>query len=147
MQTTKRSRKHIPALLSCTKKEEYIHNVYKLPSIEWTVWYLHAAVGHSPDDTWVKAVGRRNYNLWPLIDTKNVRKYFPELEETQLGHMQGQRQGVQSPCPKQPVSISTHPSINKKHDIFVQVYKLNQEDCFTATIYANQTGEFPYISS
>jgi hypothetical protein len=100
VQTTKRSRKDIWALLSCTNKEEYIHNMYKLPSIQGMGWYLHAAAGHPPEDTWVKAVGHVNYNLWPLINTKNARKYFPELEETQLGHMQGQQQGVQIPCPK-----------------------------------------------
>jgi hypothetical protein len=61
MQATKHSRKHIQALLSCTNKEEYIHNVYKLLSIEQTVRYLHAAAG--------------------------VRKYFLESEEIQLGHI------------------------------------------------------------
>ena len=98
--------------------------------------YLHMAAGHPPEDTWVKAVGRGNYNLWLLINTKNVRKYFPESEETQLGHMQGQRQGVQSTGPKQPVDSSPDPSIEKKHNIFVHIYKLNQEDCLAATIYA-----------
>jgi hypothetical protein len=147
VQTTKHSRKHIWGLLSCNNKEEYIHNVYKLPSIEQMVRYLHTAAGHPPEDTWVKAVRHGNFNLWPLIDTKNVRKYFPELEETQLGHMQGQRQGVQSTRLKQPVNISPEPSIEKKHYIFVHIYKLNQEDCLTATIYADQTGDFPYISS
>jgi hypothetical protein len=61
--------------------------------------------------------------------------------------MQGQWQGVQSTHQKQPVDISCDPSIKKKQDIFVHIYKLNQEDCLTATIYANQTGDFPYISS
>ncbi len=133
--------------MSCTNKEEYIHNVYKLSNIEWTVRYLHVAAGHPLEETWVKAIGHGNYNLWPLINTKNARKYLPELEETQLGHMQGQWQGVQSTRPKQPVNISPNPSIKKKHNIFGHVYKLNQEDCLTATIYANQTGDFPYVSS
>jgi hypothetical protein len=146
VQTTKRSWKNIWALLSCTNKEEYIHYVYKLPSIE-TVQYLHAAAGHPPKDTWVKAVRHGNYYSWPLINTKNLRKYFPESEKTQLGHMQGQWQGVRLTCPKQPVNISPNPSIEKKHNIYVHIYKLNQEDCLMATIYANQTGDFPYISS
>jgi hypothetical protein len=87
VQTTKHSQKHTQALLSRTNKEEYIHNVYELPSIEQTVRYLHAAAVHPSEDTWAKAVGCGNYNSWPLIDTKNVRKYFPESEEIQLGHM------------------------------------------------------------
>jgi hypothetical protein len=61
--------------------------------------------------------------------------------------MQGQRQGVQLTCPKQPVTISLNPSIEKRHNICVHIYKLNQEDCLTTTIYANQTGDFLYISS
>jgi hypothetical protein len=61
--------------------------------------------------------------------------------------MQGQQQGVQLTCLKQPVDISSNLSIKKKQDIFVHVYKLNQEDRLMATIYANQTGDFPYISS
>ncbi len=147
VQTTKCSQKHIRALLSCTNKEEYIHNVYKLPSIGRTVRYLHAAAGHPPEDTWAKAVGRGNYNSWPLIGTKNVRKYNLESEKTQLGHIQGQHQGVRLTRPKQPVNINPNPSIKKKHNIFVHIYELNQKDHLTATIYANQTGDFPYISS
>jgi hypothetical protein len=46
VQTTQKSRSHIRALLAQTNKEEYIHNVYKLPSINQTVQYLHAAAGH-----------------------------------------------------------------------------------------------------
>jgi hypothetical protein len=33
---------------------------------------------------------------WPLINAKNVAKYFPESEVTQKGHMRGQHQGVRS---------------------------------------------------
>jgi hypothetical protein len=54
---------------------------------------------------------------------------------------------VRLTCPQQPVDINPNPSIEKKHDIFVHIYKLNQQDCLTTTIYAVQTGDFPYISS
>jgi hypothetical protein len=60
--------------------------------------------------------------------------------------MQGQWQGVRSTHPKQPVNFSPDPSIEEKHDMFVHIYKLNQEDCLAAIIYANQTGDFLYIS-
>ena len=45
---------------------------------------------------WLKAIWRGNYNTRPLINIKNVNKYFPESEETQQGHMRNQRQGVRS---------------------------------------------------
>ncbi len=89
--TTQKSQSHIRALLAQTDKEEYVHNVYELPSIKQTVQYQHTAAGHPTEDTWLKAIRKGNYNSWPLIDTKKVQKYFPESEETQFGHMRGQR--------------------------------------------------------
>ena len=61
---------------------EHINNVYELPSIEQTVRYLHAAAGHPTKHTWLKAIAQGNYNSWPLINVQNVRKHFPESEET-----------------------------------------------------------------
>jgi len=64
--------------------------------IEQTVRYLHAAAGHPTKHTWLKAIARGNYNSWPLINVQNVRKHFPESEETQLGHMRGERSTTRS---------------------------------------------------
>jgi hypothetical protein len=74
VQTTKYSQDIIKQLLEGTHKEEYIHNVYKLPSMEQTEQYLHAAAGHPTKETWLKAIAKGNYNSWPLTDTKDARK-------------------------------------------------------------------------
>jgi hypothetical protein len=42
------------------------------------------------EETWLKVVQRGNYNSWPLINVKNVARYFPESEKKQKGHMRGQ---------------------------------------------------------
>jgi hypothetical protein len=60
VQTTQKSQLHICALFARTNKEEYIHKVYKLPSIEQSVRYLHAAEGHPTEDTWLKAIRKGN---------------------------------------------------------------------------------------
>ncbi len=116
VQTTQKSQLHICVLLARTDKEEYDHNVYKLPSIEQTVQYLHAAAGHPTEDTSLKAIRKGNYNSWPLIDTKKARKYFPESEETQFGHMRGQRQGVRSTCTTHPTVADTPDKITKEKE-------------------------------
>ncbi len=122
--------------------------MYKLPSIKQTVQYLHAAVGHPTEDTWLKAIWKRNYNSWPLIDTKTVRKYLPELEETQFGHMRGQRQGVRLTCTTYPTVADTPKKLlEKKNDIFIHIYEINENDRLTGTLYADQTGDFPHVSS
>jgi hypothetical protein len=50
------TRQHIDAISSLAHCREYIHNIYKLPSLEPIVCYLHAAAGFPPKSTWLKAV-------------------------------------------------------------------------------------------
>ena len=103
--------------------------MYELSSIEQRVQYLNAAVGHPTEDTWLKAIRKGNYNSWPLIDTKKVQKYFPESEEAQFGHMRGQFQGVQLTCTTHPTVADTpNKLLEKKNDIFIHIYKLNETD-------------------
>ena len=85
---------NIDAISLLAHHREYIYNIYELPSLEPTICYLHAAASFPPKSTWLKAVRQGNYSTWPLINVKNVAKYFPESEETQIGHMQGQCQGA-----------------------------------------------------
>jgi hypothetical protein len=47
---------HIDAISALAHCRKYLHNVYKLPSLEPTVCYLHAAAGIPPKATWLKAV-------------------------------------------------------------------------------------------
>ncbi len=47
---------HIDAISAFAHRWEYLHNVYKLPSLEPIVPYLHAAAGFPPKATWLKAV-------------------------------------------------------------------------------------------
>jgi hypothetical protein len=47
---------HIDAISLLAHRREYIHNVYKLPSLKLTICYLHAAAGFPPKSTWLKAV-------------------------------------------------------------------------------------------
>ncbi len=132
--------------MDCHASKEHIHNVYELPSIKTSIRYLHGAVGFPTKPSWLKAIRRGNYNSWPLINVKNVAKYFPESEEMQKGHMQGQRQGVrstkrtESTLAKDDEDIDAPPH-NSKRDVLITVYNLRN------TMYTDQTGKFPHISS
>ena len=89
--------KHIEAFKTDQlSPSEAINNVYKLPSIKPEIKYLHSAAGFPAKATWLKAIQNRSYLLWPLVNIKNVNKFFPDSEETQKGHMPTQRQGVRS---------------------------------------------------
>ena len=72
---------------------EAINNVYELPRTEPKIRYLHGAAGFPTKATWLKAIRKVNYQSWPLVNSKNINIFFPELEETQKGHMRGKREG------------------------------------------------------
>ena len=121
---------------------ESISNVYDLPSTQQTIRYLHAAAGFPTKATWLKRI--QNYQTWPMVNVKNVNKYFPESEETQQGHMKNQRQGVRSTKIKlKDTDEEEQPQIAlpKKNDILISTYDTQE------TMYTDQTGKFPFISS
>jgi len=107
--------KHVALQMCKNHPQEYLHNVYELPSIEPNIRYLHGMAGFPTKTSWLKAICKGNYLSWPLINVKNVAKYFPESEETQKGHMRGQRQGVRSTRMTEPTEdIPTNVLYQKK---------------------------------
>jgi hypothetical protein len=143
MESTFITRAHINSAMSVARGNEYIHNIYELPSIEPTIRYLQ---GFPTKESWLRAIRRGNYNSWPLINVKNVTRHFLKLEETQKGHMRGQRQGVRSTKTKQwdanvtSCPIKPSPQITphtRKVDIMIFDYDLK------STMYTDQTGLFP----
>jgi hypothetical protein len=144
VESTTTTREHTNTIMLQTIGRESIHNMYKLPSIEPTIRYLHAAAGFLVEKTWLKVIWRGNYNSWPLINITNVACHFLESEEMQKGHMRSQQQGVRS-TKKKPLDAfpdtPTIPPHESKRDIFIRIYKLKK------TMYSNQTGCFPKVSS
>jgi len=120
--------------------KESVNNVYDLPSINQTVKYLHAAAGFPTKETWLKAINAGNFATWPTITPNNVRRHFPESDETAKGHMKKQRQGVRSTRVLENPEI-TVPTIAKVKDIYIKVHNA------TETIHTDQTGRFPATSS
>jgi hypothetical protein len=89
IKTNQLARDHVVLQMCKNHCQEYLHNIYKLPSIEPTICYLHGAAGFPTKASWLKAIRKGNYLSWPLINVKNVAKYFPESEETQKLNQSG----------------------------------------------------------
>jgi hypothetical protein len=62
VESTTITQEHINAIMIQTISWEYIYNVYKLPSIELTIRYLHAAAGFPVEEMWLKATQWGKYN-------------------------------------------------------------------------------------
>ena len=102
-----------------------INNVYEIPSIEPADEYLHGTAGFPTKATWIRSIQKGNYLTWTLINVKNVNKCFPESEETQIVHMQNQRQGVwYTKKPNSATDLNNSeiielPTIDKRKDIYI----------------------------
>ena len=71
-------------IMACCKDRPYpvgaINIVYDLPSIKPTIRFLRGAAGFPTKATWLKAIRNGNYLSWPLVNVKNVNKFFLESE-------------------------------------------------------------------
>ncbi len=54
-----------------------------LPSTEQAIKWMHAVCGYPVKSTWLKAVEERNYIGWPMLNTRNIKKYYPETTKLQ----------------------------------------------------------------
>jgi hypothetical protein len=85
IKTNQIPRKHVALQMCKNHRQEYLYNVYELPSVKPTIWYLHGAAGFPTKTSWLKAIRKGNYLSWPLINVKNVAKHFPESRKRKRG--------------------------------------------------------------
>lgn len=99
---------------------------------------MHAVCGYPVKSTWIKAIKAGNFIGWPLVNEKNVRKYYPETIETAQGHLNQQRKNVRSTKrPFEECNAAAALRGKKVKDILVRTYDVRE------TIFSDQTGRFP----
>ena len=120
------------------EKLEKANSVYDLPSTEEAIKWMHATCGYPVKSTWLKAIKAGNYIGWPLLNERNVKKYYPETVETPKGHLNQTRKGKRSTKEKPLEECdTTELQGKKKKDVYIKVYNVRE------TIFSDQTGKFP----
>jgi hypothetical protein len=69
-------------------------SVYDLPCTKEVVRFLHATLGYLVKATLLTAAQHGNLVTFPGMTPQNISRHFPELDETQKGHMKQTKQGV-----------------------------------------------------
>ena len=99
--------------------------------------------------TWITAIQRGWFNLWPGLTAAAVKKHLKPLEATIMGHMNKRRQGIQSTRNeiKTPYPVT---DIDKGSDkgqrtnlVFVKKIIVNEA---TGVLYANLQGPLSVLS-
>ena len=119
-------------------------NVYELPSTKEVVRFLHAALGFPTKATLLTAAQNGNLVTFPGLTPENIKRHFPESDETQKGHMRQTRQGVRSTkVVDEDAMLGVQPTPGVKHkDVYLRVF-----DATKKTMYSDQTGRFPITSA
>jgi hypothetical protein len=119
--------------------------IFNLPNNRQSLLYHHALAGFPPKEAFLAVVWAGNYATWPGLTTYLISKHFPNLDNTQKGHMKGQQKGIRLTKVRAPVAIkielgtenSPPPTIKRHYNIFAMVYELLD------TVYTDQTSAFP----
>jgi hypothetical protein len=72
------------------------NSVYDLPSTKQAIKWMHAICGYPVKSTWLKAIKTGNYLGWPMLNERNVQKYYPKTIKTVKGHLNQTRKNMRS---------------------------------------------------
>jgi hypothetical protein len=123
-------------------------NVYELPSTKEVVRFQHAALGFPTKATLLTSIRNTNLVTFPGTTADNIRKFFPESDETQKKCMKQMRQGVRSIKvidEDATLEAETHPKPTpgvKIKDVYLRVFDMTKK-----AMYTNQPGHFPITSA
>ncbi len=101
---------------------------------------MHTVCGYPVKSTWLKAIKAGNYVGWPMLNERNVQKYYPETIKTAKGHLNQTRKNVHSTKAKTvPLETCDTSQLHGKKvcDVYTQTYMVRE------TMFSNQTGQFP----
>ena len=86
MQTRGHWRPHTPTRQSKKFLQE-ANSIYDLPTTEEAIKWMHAVCGYPVKSTCVKAIKAGNFIGWPMLNKRNVVKYYLETTDTPKGHL------------------------------------------------------------
>ena len=99
---------------------------------------MHAVCGYPVKSTWLKAIKAGNFVGWPILNKRNVNKYYPDTGETPKRHMNLMRKNVRS-TKRAPLEsfVSAEMKGKKVQDVYVRVYDAQE------TTFLDQTRQYP----
>jgi len=114
--------------------------VYELPITKEVVRFLHAALGYPTQATLLTVAQHGNLVTFPGMTPQNISRHFPELEETQKGHMKQTKQGVRSTkiVDKDAMLGFKQQPVIKHKDVYLMVF-----DATKKSMFSDQMWKFP----
>jgi hypothetical protein len=114
------------------------------------IHYLHACCFSPTKATLLKAVRNGHFVTWPGFTAANINRHLTRSVETDMGHLDQQRQNIQSTrrFPEPPTDdFQPDPPITNgasTHAVFTSTIDIPPK---TGQVYTDQTGAFPHYSA
>ena len=117
------------------------------------VTFLHGAMGFPVPSTWIHAIENNQFTTWPGLTLNLVRKHLLSSTATAEGHLNQERQKLQS-TKKLKISLLSSevkndffPSLSTSNIKYNEVIYFLAEGTDLGTIYSDLTGRFLLQSS
>jgi len=104
---------------------------------------MQAVYGYPVQSTSLEAIKAGNYFGWPMLNERNVQKYYPETIKTARGHLNQTRKNLRSTKAKSaPLETCDTSQLHGKKvcDIYTETYMVRE------TMFSDQIGQFPMRS-
>ena len=122
--------------------EDFSNNIYECETTGQLIQLYHATMGYPYTSTQCKAITAVYFKGWPGLIAARVRRFIKVVEETEMGHMDQQRQGTRStkPVPIKPNTMEEVPQLPNNERIYHLYITITDLD---GNLYSDQTGRFP----
>ncbi len=98
---------------------------------------MHAVCGYPVKSTWLKAIKAGNYVGWPMLNERNVQKYYPKTIKTAKCYLNQTRNKVRSTKAKTaPLETCDTSQLHGKkvRNVYTKTYMVHE------TMFSDQTG-------
>jgi hypothetical protein len=145
-ESTTKLNQQIYSAISPIKQLNSAYDFTKIPAL---VKFLHATAFSPVKSTWLKAIKKGFFQLWPGLTTQAGTKHFPQSEATTKGHMDQTWKNIpttqsRANQPKQQMELEDHqPKQETNNASTQQLFEIITE----TGIYTDQTGQFPVTTN
>ena len=117
------------------------NSIYECENTTQLIEFYHATLSYPAVSTWCKAITAGYFQGWPGLTAKRVRRFIKVSDETEMRHMDQQRQGIRSTkrTETEPDSMATVPQIpnsDRCHHVYMTIADVDGK------LYSDQTGSF-----
>ena len=131
----------MPELGSMPITKGFSNKIYECETTGQLIQFYHEKMGYPYTSIWCKAITAGYFKGWPRLTTAHGRHFIKLVEETEMGHMDQQRQCTHStnPVPIKPDTMEEVPQLpnNKRsHHVYMTITDLDGK------LYSDQTGRF-----